>query len=80
MSTFMTEHDEAWQELYDAIPRGWVVGRPPFDGESRRWRLYGYNRKSVRRGEQTPLAVEAESEEHAVRLMTRKLKESNPRR
>lgn len=76
----MTQHDEVWQELYDAIPRGWVVGRPPFDRESRRWRLYGYHRKSVQRGEQTPLAVEAESEEGAVRLMTRKLKESKPAR
>ncbi len=23
--------DDPWAELYDALPRGWVVGRPPYD-------------------------------------------------
>ena len=77
----MTERDDdAWRELYEAIPRGWVVGRLPFDKHAHRWRLYGYHRASLRRGTQTPLTVEAESEEQAVRDMTRKLKDAAPDR
>lgn len=76
----VTEHDEAWQELYDAIPNGWEVARPPYDVERRRWRLYGYDRKAARRGKVEAVTVEAESEEQAVREMTRRLHEARHRR
>jgi hypothetical protein len=77
----VTEHNDAWQELYDAIPRGWEVGRPPYDHARRRWRLYGYDRRLARRGRADTVTVEAESEEQAVREMARRLREArSPRR
>ena len=71
----MTDTKDPWAELFDAIPRGWVVGRPPYDEAANKWRLYGYDRRRTRRGRAT-LALEAEgrSEEQVVREMTRKLR------
>jgi hypothetical protein len=76
----MTDHSDAWHDLYDAIPRGWVVGRPPFDRRDNKWRLYGYSKHSARIGRPEIVLVEGESEEVAVREMTRVLREGRPGR
>jgi hypothetical protein len=77
----MTDTDDHWAELFDAIPSGWVVGRPPYDESAKKWRLFSYDRRRAVRGG-APLALEAEggSEEQAVREMTRKLKRARPTR
>lgn len=76
----MTDTKDPWSELYDAIPRGWVVGRPPYDEASNKWRLFSYERKSAKRGEARAVLTESDSEEQAVREMTRKLRKANPAR
>ena len=30
-----SDFDEAWNELHDALPRGWTVGRPSYHPERR---------------------------------------------
>jgi hypothetical protein len=71
----MTDTEDHWAELFDAIPRGWVVGRPPYDESAKKWRLYGYARKRTVRGRnEGSLQAEGRSEDEAVREMTRKLR------
>jgi hypothetical protein len=76
----MTDTKDAWAELYDAIPRGWVVGRPPFDETTNTWRLYCYERRGTTGRPSATLEAEADSEEQAVREMTRKLRRARTRR
>ena len=73
-----SQKDDAWQQLYDAIPRGWVVGRPPVDENTRKWRLYGYQRRAKASPVDAVLA-EADSEEDALREMARKLRKARSR-
>jgi hypothetical protein len=77
----MTDTKDPWAELFDAIPRGWVVGRPPYDETTNKWRLFSYERKSAKRGPARPVLAESDSEEQVVREMTRKLRKTRaPRR
>jgi len=70
----MTDTDDHWAELFDAIPRGWVVGRPPYDESAKKWRLFSYDRRRAARGRNArSLEAEGRSEDEAVREMTRKL-------
>jgi hypothetical protein len=72
--------DDAWSDLYDALPPGWEVGQPPFDAAANRWRLYSYERRLARRGRVKPIVAESESHEVAVRDLTRQLREIRRRR
>jgi hypothetical protein len=76
----MTDTKDPWADLYDAIPRGWVVGRLPFDETTNTWRLYCYERRGTAAGASATLEAQAQSEEQAVREMTRKLKRVKARR
>jgi hypothetical protein len=78
----MTDTKDPWTELYESIPRGWVVGRPPYDEITNKWRLFSYDRKSAKRGETSAvLTVESDSEEQVVREMAHKLRRARaPRR
>jgi hypothetical protein len=67
-----TERDDPWAQLFDAIPRGWIVGRPPFDERTNKWRLFSYERR-LKSG-RAPMLAEGESEDAVVREMTRLLK------
>ena len=71
----MTETKDPWAELYEALPRGWVVGRLPFDEATNTWRLYSYDRRLAKRGDSAhTLEAVGGSEEQVVREMTQKLK------
>lgn len=35
--------DKAWQELHEAAPPGWHVGRPSYHPERREWLLYAFD-------------------------------------
>jgi hypothetical protein len=77
----MTDTKDPWAELYDAIPRGWVVGRPPFDETTNKWRLFSYDRRSAKRGQtKSVLAAESDSEEQVVREMAHKLRRARTAR
>ena len=77
----MADTKDPWAELYESIPRGWVVGRPPYDETTNKWRLFSYDRKSAKRGETTAVvAVESDSEEQVVRDMAHKLRRTRPPR
>jgi hypothetical protein len=65
--------EEAWEELFEALPRGWMVGRPPHDPDSAVHRLYAFERRG-RRPEGPELAVQAPSEEEALRDLARQLR------
>jgi hypothetical protein len=67
------EKSDALGELYKAIPRGWIVGRPPFDASASKWRLFAYERRAAD-GATTMISAEAENEHDAVLAMTRKLR------
>lgn len=69
--------DDPWAELYDALPRGWIVGRPPYDERSNKWRLYSYDRRLKHGG--AAVQAEAETEEAAIREMARLLRRGRPR-
>jgi hypothetical protein len=68
-----TEKADTLDELFKAIPRGWIVGRPPFDASASKWRLFAYERRSSD-GPGRLLTAEAATEQEAVRHMTRKLR------
>ncbi len=34
---------EAWAQLHDATPPGWVVGRPSFDERRDQWSIYAFD-------------------------------------
>ena len=72
--------EDAWEELFDALPRGWRVGRPPREPGSVVHRLYAFERRARRR-EGPQLTVQAPSEEEALRDLARQLrKERRARR
>jgi hypothetical protein len=33
----------AWEELHDATPAGWFVGRPRFHDESNEWQMFAFD-------------------------------------
>ena len=66
--------EDAWDELFEALPRGWMVGRPPRDSRSPSHRLYAFKRRARGRDDSN-LSVRAWSEEEALRDLTRKLRE-----
>lgn len=35
--------EAAWDELHDATPAGWVVGRPRFHDERNEWHQYAFD-------------------------------------
>jgi hypothetical protein len=35
-----TDLDDAWNELHDATPTGWYVGRPSYDERRKVWEQY----------------------------------------
>jgi hypothetical protein len=65
--------DQAWDELFDALPRGWMVGRPQTDSNAPVHRLYAFKRRPRQRDERE-LIVQAPSEEEAVRALARQLR------
>ena len=67
------DKSDALAELYKAIPRGWIVGRPPFDAAASKWRLFAYERRA-RGSSIATVSAEAETEHDAVREMARKLR------
>ena len=71
------QKDDPWTQLYDAIPRGWIVGRPPFDERSNKWRLFSYERRL--RDARAAMLAEGDSEDAVVREMTRLLRRGTRR-
>ncbi len=68
---------DAWDELHDATPVGWQVGRPYYHDERREWVMYAFDpseRPTVGLRSREWTAV-AESEEGVVREMARCLAE-----
>ncbi len=39
--------EAAWDEVFDALPAGWAVGRPSYHDERHEWAMYGWDRKEV---------------------------------
>ena len=39
----MDEIVQAWAEIHDATPAGWVVGRPGYNDNCRQWEQYAYD-------------------------------------
>jgi hypothetical protein len=70
----------AWDELHDATPVGWHVGRPSYHDERRQWIMYAYDsserpRVGLRSREWTAVgATEAEVEAEMARCL-REIKE-----
>ena len=52
----MSELEEAWAEVHDALPAGWEVMRPNYHVEDRRWHVFAADH---RRGRKRPDYVEA---------------------
>lgn len=73
----MGDRERAWDELHDATPPGWQVGRPSYHDERREWLLYAFDPSErpvvgLRSREWTAIA---ESEEAVVLEMARCLRE-----
>ena len=71
--------EAAWDELFDALPRGWMVGRAPRDPRSPSHRLYAFERRA-RRPDAPQLTVQATSEEEALRDLARQLRKATSSR
>lgn len=67
----------AWDELHEATPPGWFVGRPSYDERRDEWALYAFDtaeRPKVGRREREWTAV-APTQARVVREMTRCMRE-----
>ena len=73
--TSANDFDEPFARLFDAIPRGWVVGRAPSAADTGTCRLYAFERRP-RSNTISSIEVEARSESEAVAKMTRLLREA----
>lgn len=71
-----SEIDAAWNDLHDATPSGWHVGRPMYHDDRREWQLYAFDpleRPRVGHRSREWLAVGA-SELEVLREMARCLR------
>jgi hypothetical protein len=71
--------EDAWEELFAALPRGWMVGRPPPDPSSATYRLYAFERRASK-SDPPELAVHAATEGEAVRDLARLLRKNRRQR
>jgi len=72
----ISDLEEAWNALHDALPKGWYVGRPSYHDERREWVQYAFDPSEravvgVRSREWTAVAS---TEEGVVREMARCLR------
>lgn len=77
-----SQGEKAWEQLHEATPAGWYVGRPSYHPERQEWLLYAFDPSEravvgIRKREWTAVA---ESEEAVVREMARCMRELRERR